>query len=220
MIHQNIDLHFHFIRHGESEANRQQIVGGGDAPLTEKGIKEVRALERRLVKEKAHFDLMFSSPMIRAVKTARLIASAVGYDQQKIILVPALAELCYGDWEFKTRSDILTDNILNSMNSKEKWFVFPGPKGDSKVEIQMRTVRWLWEEVIRNPACYSLRPCHVAIVGHAVTFKCLFQYLIGFDPSYIWKMYIFNASLSRFIFNHKGWFVVCLNDTGHLSTIK
>jgi phosphohistidine phosphatase len=64
------------IRHGEA---------GDDAPrdearaLTERGRADVRRVGRALNRRKVRFSLVVSSPLVRAVQTAEIVAAEVGY---------------------------------------------------------------------------------------------------------------------------------------------
>lgn len=65
---------FAIIRHGQSEANRQNIfTGWRDSPLSEQGIGEARASGRLLRQEGFHFDIAFTSLQSRAIKTLWLL---------------------------------------------------------------------------------------------------------------------------------------------------
>jgi 2,3-bisphosphoglycerate-dependent phosphoglycerate mutase len=68
--------HFDFaiIRHGQSEANKQNIfTGWRDSPLSEQGVSEARASGRMLKQEGFHFDIAFTSLQSRAIKTLWLV---------------------------------------------------------------------------------------------------------------------------------------------------
>jgi len=65
---------FAIIRHGQSEANRQNIfTGWRDSPLSEQGISEARASGKLLKEEGFHFDVAFTSLQSRAIKTLWLV---------------------------------------------------------------------------------------------------------------------------------------------------
>jgi 2,3-bisphosphoglycerate-dependent phosphoglycerate mutase len=65
---------FAIIRHGQSEANRQNIfTGWRDSPLSEQGISEARASGKLLKQEVFHFDVAFTSLQSRAIKTLWLV---------------------------------------------------------------------------------------------------------------------------------------------------
>jgi broad specificity phosphatase PhoE len=77
--------HLYFVRHGESEANVQRIFAGQmDTPLTEKGRAQAKAVGKAARRQ--HFDLIVSSPLIRAYDTAKIIAREIGYPIEKIVV--------------------------------------------------------------------------------------------------------------------------------------
>ncbi len=65
------------VRHGETEANREGIDAGAlDYPLTKKGLKDASFIAKTLSKSK--IDSVYSSPVFRAVETARIVARPHG----------------------------------------------------------------------------------------------------------------------------------------------
>jgi 2,3-bisphosphoglycerate-dependent phosphoglycerate mutase len=65
---------FAIIRHGQSEANKQNIfTGWRDSPLSEQGISEARASGKLLKQEGFHFDIAYTSLQSRAIKTLWLV---------------------------------------------------------------------------------------------------------------------------------------------------
>ena len=70
--------HFVFLRHGESVGNvESRWQGQSDYPLTDRGLAQAQALAKRWQEEKAKFDLVITSPLIRAKNTAEIVASAL-----------------------------------------------------------------------------------------------------------------------------------------------
>lgn len=63
----------YIIRHGQTELNNKQVLQGrSNYPLNEKGIAQAREAAERL--RFVTFSRVFSSPLIRAVQTAEIIA--------------------------------------------------------------------------------------------------------------------------------------------------
>ena len=61
------------VRHGETKANVRGIEAGPmDYPLTKKGVKDASFMARTLSKTK--IDAVYSSPVFRAVETAKILA--------------------------------------------------------------------------------------------------------------------------------------------------
>lgn len=65
--------HLYIVRHGDTKANVKGIDAGPmDFPLTKKGVKDVEFIARTLSKIK--MSAVFSSPVFRAVETAKILA--------------------------------------------------------------------------------------------------------------------------------------------------
>lgn len=84
------------IRHGESEANRQRVFAGQyDPELTDKGLKQAE-LTAHFVAHKYSVDLIYSSDLKRAYKTAQCLGQLLGLD---VIKEPGMREINAGQWE-------------------------------------------------------------------------------------------------------------------------
>jgi probable phosphoglycerate mutase len=92
----------YFVRHGESEYNRQdKWAGSSDTPLTPKGRKQAAAAGKQAREQGLVFDVIISSPLSRAHHTAQHIASELEYPHEQIILNPKLVERHFGELEGK-----------------------------------------------------------------------------------------------------------------------
>ncbi len=65
-------MNIYFIRHGETQSNKENRVQGANDPLTEKGIAQAHTLAERL--KDTQLDALFSSPLPRASQTADIIS--------------------------------------------------------------------------------------------------------------------------------------------------
>src|ERR1700737_4528107 len=94
------------IRHGESRATVDQVVGGheGCRGLSELGVRQVQALAGRLAKsgELGTVDAVLTSVLPRAIETAELIAPAVGWAPEDVQRDCALCELHPGECDGMT----------------------------------------------------------------------------------------------------------------------
>ncbi|PID32891.1 hypothetical protein CR956_00085 [Candidatus Saccharibacteria bacterium] len=94
-----------FVRHGESEANRLDMCAGHtDVALTEKGIDQARQAGQELVDSGQKIDLIISSPLKRAHSTAVIIARALQYPEDEIMIEDDAIERFRGDLEGKPSS--------------------------------------------------------------------------------------------------------------------
>ena len=83
---------FYFIRHGETDWNRNRIyMGSKDIPLNALGIKQ--AEDAALWIEKEPIKYIVTSPLIRAAKTAEIIATAL---KKPIVVIDELRERSLG----------------------------------------------------------------------------------------------------------------------------
>lgn len=92
------------VRHGETDYNaagRWQGVGV-DVPLNDVGREQAEEVAAEL--EGRDFAALYTSPMLRARQTARRIAGATGLEP---IEIEALREAHHGEWEGKTKAEIL-----------------------------------------------------------------------------------------------------------------
>jgi len=89
-------------RHGETDWNREQRwQGQSDTPLNDTGRAQARALMEELAGEP--IDAVYSSDLMRAHETARLVAEARGLD---VIAIRDLRERSFGSVEGMTTDEI------------------------------------------------------------------------------------------------------------------
>ena len=83
-------------RHGETEWNKKHLLQGSrsDTPLNQTGMQQAQALAERLKDEQ--IKAIYSSPLQRAMYTARVIAQNHGLE---VIPLPALREIDMGELE-------------------------------------------------------------------------------------------------------------------------
>src|SRR5690606_12190131 len=94
-------MHLYFLRHGQSEANASGIVSGQsiDSPLTDLGEHQAEQAAQWILDNNLKFDLIISSPAIRAKRTASIIAYKIGYPAKEILHDKDLTERYCGKYE-------------------------------------------------------------------------------------------------------------------------
>src|SRR3989344_5835107 len=88
---------FYIVRHGQTEWNTKGLLQGhGDSPLTYLGVKQAEQIRDEL--KSIHFDAIFSSDLLRAKRTAEIVAL-----ERKIAVktTQALRERDFGHFEGK-----------------------------------------------------------------------------------------------------------------------
>lgn len=203
---------FVFLRHGESIGNAEsRWQGQSDYALTERGRAQARALAERWKSEAAKFDLIVSSPLVRAKETAEIIASALG---AKIELDPLLLERNIGEMEGLTMEEV--------RKIPQPPYITPydpiGGEGEGDWALFLRAGQALHDLVLRPPGSYL-------IVSHGGLLNQLMNAIIGIaphvDPSGV-RFRFENTAFARVIYfpyQHR-WVIDTVNDRAHLKSIK
>lgn len=91
------------IRHGQTDWNvEHRIQGSTDIPLNSRGRDQARDVARSLAGEDA-WDVVYSSPLSRALETARIIADVLGLPEPT--LEPRIVERSFGEVEGLTDTE-------------------------------------------------------------------------------------------------------------------
>jgi len=123
-----------FVRHGQTDANKNNIwQGWTDNPLNETGLEQARKAAKKLVGET--FDIIVSSPLQRAAKTAKIIAKELNLE---IVYEDDLKEQYYGDWEGKKAQDLM-DQYKITMD-EIRFMIPPGGESFKHVKERVRKV--------------------------------------------------------------------------------
>jgi broad specificity phosphatase PhoE len=149
------------IRHGEIPSNAiNRYAGWSDEELTEAGIKQVRAVSKKL---KAYpIKKLFTSPLRRAVQTAEIVGES--FDLAPMV-EPGLKELKLGPWEGLCEKEI-------AKQYPEEWFIWytnpakldlPGRERlEELMERAVRTIERIRYEMLDEDSVVAVT--HVPII--------------------------------------------------------
>ncbi len=148
----------YIVRHGETNDNViGRYAGRIDVELNEKGIKQAKELKEKL--KDISFDLVFSSPLKRAYKTASIITN------NEIIKDNRLIERDNGSLEGKLKSEIKEKIDFNDPN--EKRFNI------ENIIVFRKRINSFLEEILNK-----YRGKNVLVVTHAgvgIYIRCFFE---------------------------------------------
>ena len=175
------------VRHGQSEWNLKNLfTGWTDVPLTEKGIEEAREGGRALKEQGLQFDIAFTSGLVRAQETCRLVLEEIGQPNLETIRDEAINERHYGDLQG-----------LNKDDAREKWgeeqvHIWrrsyttppPGEEGESLRDTGAR----VWPYFIRTILPRVMRGERVLVAAHGNSLRALVMVLDGMTPDEILKL--------------------------------
>ncbi len=127
-----------FTRHGESEANIQQIISNRDLPhhLTAAGISQSEALAEILMM-KWDVKKVFASPILRAKETGDIIAEKLGVP---LVISAALREFDCGMMEGRNDDDAWMAHhaVIHAWDEKRDYSFRIMPDGESFENVKAR----------------------------------------------------------------------------------
>lgn len=149
---------FYLVRHGQTEWNLKRLMQGHhDSPLTKDGETQALSLARQL--ENIKFDLVFSSDLLRAKRTAEVIAKE---HRLEVKLNNLLRERTFGEYEGKSEEALEAFNeYIKSLTHSERFnFKFNSKNIESDNEIATRLVTFLREAAFTHPGKTVLAVTH------------------------------------------------------------
>lgn len=186
------------IRHGETDWNLEgRIQGSTDIPLNKTGIRQAEACREHF--EGADWDVLISSTMIRAKKTAEIINQALNLD---LVEMEEFKERSFGDAEGLTHEE---------RNQQFSTGEYPGQ--ESKIALQTRVMAGI---ASINEQFPNKR---VLLVAHGAVIHAILSVMSGEDLDFK-KTKLLNACISNVQFIDKKWHVHNYNQIDHLATIK
>jgi alpha-ribazole phosphatase/probable phosphoglycerate mutase len=164
-----------FIRHAET-GMAGRFCGHSDPPVNERGYRQIAELLKALEDER--IDAVYSSDLQRAVTTADAIASAF---QISSIIVPALREIAFGEWEGLTWQEIEARDAAYARRWSESYPQLPASGGESFADFQFRVM----SQVHQLLNIEGDRTC--AVVTHAGVMRLVLRTLYDLDEDEAWE---------------------------------
>jgi len=195
-----------FIRHGTSTWNdERRIQGQLDPPLSERGREQVSRLSERF--RGTQVDAFYSSDLQRARATAEGIGAVLGRAPE---LLPELREVGLGEWEGKTREEIIADypEEWRQWTEEPSWDVVPGGEGTDPFEARVGAAI---DRILQGNA-----NGRVLIVTHGCVIQVALLRVVGRSSNGLFPFTIENASLTVLQGPPDRLVVGRVNDTCHL----
>lgn len=140
------------MRHGHTSWNRAgRIQGRSDIPLDDAARADLAQVQ--IPESWADADL-WSSPLSRAVETARIVSG--GREPQTSA---ALTEMNWGDWEGKRGADLRTDPASGFRDIEDWGWDFRPLRGESAREMRDRLAPWM--NALTGD---TLAVCHIGVM--------------------------------------------------------
>lgn len=187
------------VRHGESEWNQKGLwTGLTDIPLNEKGKKEASDAGKKLAD--IHFDVVFTSQLIRTKQTLSEILKALSINSIETIEDSALCERNYGIYTGKNKWDLKKEVGDDQFIKLRRSWNFPIPKGESLKDVYNRTIPYFENSILPH----LKHGKNVLVVSSHAPLRALVKYLENISDEEIPKLEIATGVVYIYEIDQKG----------------
>jgi len=155
-----IIMKIYLLRHGETNWSKDgRLQGHINIPMNEKGIRQVNAAGELLSQTGEIIDLIITSPLIRARKSAEIIADKIGYNKEDIVIEYGFIERNFG--------------LEEGLTSEERKMKFPdgrNPDIESVRDLCERAGNTIAKYINEYPDKTILLAAHSSIIKAVLSF--------------------------------------------------
>ncbi len=192
------------IRHATAEYKPGRLYGHTPGVhLSAHGRDEAKRLAERL--DVVRLTAAYSSPLERCLETAEVVMSGRRLEVQ---VTEKLAEVRYGTWQGRTFRSLVKTPLWRTVQLTPSQARFPGPEGESILELQQRGIEAVEEIRARH------RRGVVAVFSHADMIKAILAHYLGLHLDLFQRINIETASVSAIGFYGGFPRVLRMGDTG------
>ena len=175
-------MDIYVIRHGQTDANlHHELQGRRDVPLNEQGREQARRVRALLNERGILFDRVYSSPLGRAVETARIVAGG----NVPVKTDDRLLEMDYGPYEGMDLRKPVPEVVTFFSDFARN----PAPAGMEQLSsVTARAGRFI-EDVARSSGE------RVLVSTHAILMKGILEYLTPDSRGSYWSKFIGNCAV-------------------------
>ena len=169
-----------FVRHGQTDYNLKEFTQGqSNVPLNQKGIEQAILAGKSLSQNK--FDLIYSSDLSRAYKTAETIVEKNEAVKEALQIVPEvlLRETSHGIYEHKP-SSALKEAAEAAGFSEIDMRRFRPPEGENQDDVELRAREFVYK-LIRAQCGKPKSANNILVVSHGLILREIFKILFEKD---------------------------------------
>ena len=137
------------VRHGQSEWNKKNLFTGWKDPnLTDLGIEEAKKAGNLLKERGLAFDIMFTSDLLRAQETGRIILEQMNLGHIEVIKDQSLNERNYGDLAGLNKDEARVKWGEEQVHIWRRSYDIPPPGGESLKNTAERVLPYFNSEIL------------------------------------------------------------------------
>jgi len=137
------------VRHGQSQWNLEnRFTGWIDIPLTEAGRTEARRAGEQIKALNIRFDVGYTSVLIRATETLRILLSILGQEGIPIVQDPALNERHYGELQGLNKDQMRKKFGEEQVRLWRRSYDVAPPGGESLKDTAARTIPFFESRIL------------------------------------------------------------------------
>lgn len=175
-------MKIYIMRHGETFYNSKGLIqGSADIELTEYGIELAEKTRDGFFADQIHFDMIFTSPLVRAVKTAEIINEKQG---AKLVIDDRIREMHFGDYEGQHLDTLAeTDANMRYCFTQPSKYV-PTGDGESFALVYERMKDFFETAILPLEGSCDC----ILIVCHGALIRTVLTYFKGMDLDEFWSI--------------------------------
>jgi probable phosphoglycerate mutase len=196
------------VRHGLTATTGQLLTGWTPGVgLDERGRAQAKALGERLVP--VPLDAIVSSPLDRCRQTVEEIVAARAGHAAAPAIDDRVGECKYGDWTGKPLQELAKDPLWPVVQAHPSAVRFPGPEGESMLDMQHRAVSAIreWNVRLGQDATYL-------VCSHGDVIKAIVADSLGLHLDQCQRIVADPCSLTVIRYTPLRPFLLRLNDMG------
>jgi 2,3-bisphosphoglycerate-dependent phosphoglycerate mutase len=173
------------VRHGQSDWNLKNLfTGWKDPDLSPKGVEEASAAGRRLKAQGLTFDLAYTSALVRAQNTLKLVLDELGQQSLPTTRDQALNERDYGDLSGLNKDEARKRWGEEQVHIWRRSYDVSPPGGESLKDTVARVLPYYCQHIL--PAVLNGK--RVIVAAHGNSLRALVMVLDKLTPQTIPSM--------------------------------
>lgn len=173
------------VRHGQSQWNLEnRFTGWVDVPITPLGAEEARGAARLL--SGCHFDVAFTSTLLRARQTLEILLRELGQDAVPVVSDAAINERHYGELQGLDKAETARKFGEEQVRVWRRSYDVAPPGGESLKDTAARAVPFFKARILPEAAAGR----NALVVAHGNSLRAIMMELDGLTPEQVTRLEI------------------------------